>query len=149
MKFYADSSFLVSLYTHDANTLAAFHLLGRYGTPPLPWISVHALEVKNALRQKVFRQEISALDLTGSLRLLEQDRANGALVDVPSPLLPQIWGLGMDRAEQLSNRYAQARRMRALDIMHVAFALELRAEQFWTFDDDQQALAEAEGLKTT
>ena len=37
---------------------------------------------------------------------------------------------------------------RTLDTLHVACALELKAEHFWTFDERQAKLALAEGLKT-
>jgi predicted nucleic acid-binding protein len=39
--------------------------------------------------------------------------------------------------------------VRTLDSLHVACALELKAERFWTFDDRQVRLAEAVGLDTT
>ena len=35
-----------------------------------------------------------------------------------------------------------------LDTLHVASALELGAERFWTFDERQRKLARAVGLKT-
>jgi len=38
---------------------------------------------------------------------------------------------------------------RTLDSLHVACALELKAERFWTFDERQAKLAKAEGLKTS
>jgi len=34
-----------------------------------------------------------------------------------------------------------------LDSLHVACALELKADRFWTFDERQAKLAKAEGLK--
>ena len=38
--------------------------------------------------------------------------------------------------------------IRTLDSLHVACALEFKAERFWTFDERQARLARAEGLKT-
>jgi predicted nucleic acid-binding protein len=38
---------------------------------------------------------------------------------------------------------------RTLDTLHVASALELRATEFWTFDDRQAKLAKAVGLKVS
>jgi len=38
--------------------------------------------------------------------------------------------------------------VRTLDSLHVACALELKAERFWTFDERQARLAEAVGLNT-
>jgi predicted nucleic acid-binding protein len=40
------------------------------------------------------------------------------------------------------------KRVRAADLLHVAYAKELAAETFVSFDDDQLALARASGLKT-
>ena len=47
----------------------------------------------------------------------------------------------------LSNTQA-AIALRTLDTLHVASALELGAERFWTFDDRQAKLARAVGLKS-
>jgi len=38
--------------------------------------------------------------------------------------------------------------MRTLDTLHVACAMELKAERFWTFDERQAKLARAKGLRT-
>jgi len=39
--------------------------------------------------------------------------------------------------------------MATLDTLHVASALELGAERFWTFDERQAKLARAVGLKVS
>jgi len=39
--------------------------------------------------------------------------------------------------------------MRTLDTLHVACALELKAERFWTFDDRLAKLAKAQGMKNS
>ena len=39
--------------------------------------------------------------------------------------------------------------MRTLDSLHVACALELKAEKFWTYDERQAKLAKTQGLKTS
>lgn len=38
---------------------------------------------------------------------------------------------------------------RTLDSLHVACAMELKANRFWTFDERQAKLAKAAGLRTT
>jgi len=38
--------------------------------------------------------------------------------------------------------------MRTLDSLHVACAIELKAERLWTFDERLAKLAKAQGLKT-
>jgi predicted nucleic acid-binding protein len=52
-----------------------------------------------------------------------------------------------DRCVQLTQQYASRVAMRTLDTLHVASALELGAERFWTFDERQAKLARAVGLK--
>jgi predicted nucleic acid-binding protein len=49
----------------------------------------------------------------------------------------------------LARRHGPKLGVRTLDSLHVACALELKAERFWTFDDRQAKLAKAQGLKTT
>jgi len=48
----------------------------------------------------------------------------------------------------LARRYGPKFGMRTLDTLHVASALELKAERFWTFDERQAKLAKAQGMKT-
>ena len=47
----------------------------------------------------------------------------------------------------LARRYGPKLGIRTLDSLHVACALELKAERFWTFDERQAKLAKARGLK--
>jgi predicted nucleic acid-binding protein len=59
--------------------------------------------------------------------------------------LPEnAWELCADLARRHGARFGT----RTLDSLHVACALELNAERFWTFDDRQAKLAKAAGLKT-
>ncbi len=48
----------------------------------------------------------------------------------------------------LAQRHVATLGGRTLDSLHVACALELKAERFWTFDERQARLAEAVGLDT-
>jgi len=54
-----------------------------------------------------------------------------------------------ERCADLARRYGPKFGMRTLDTLHVACALELEAERFWTFDERQAKLAKAVGLKTS
>jgi len=47
----------------------------------------------------------------------------------------------------LGRRYGPQLGTRTVDTLHVACALELKAERFWTFDERQAKLARARGLK--
>lgn len=57
----------------------------------------------------------------------------------------RAWDTGID----LARRHGPALGVRTLDSLHVACALELKAERFWTFDERQARLAEAVGLNTS
>ena len=48
----------------------------------------------------------------------------------------------------LARRYGPRLGVRTLDTLHVACALQLKAERFWTFDERQANLAKAVGLKS-
>jgi predicted nucleic acid-binding protein len=47
----------------------------------------------------------------------------------------------------VAERLAWTKPCRSLDLWHLAIALEIQAEVFVTFDKDQFALAQAEGLQ--
>ena len=62
-------------------------------------------------------------------------------VDFPS----RAW----ETAIELARKHGPTLGVRTLDSLHVACALELKAERFWTFDERQARLAEAVGLDTS
>ena len=47
----------------------------------------------------------------------------------------------------LARRYGPKLGIRTLDSLHVACALELKAERFWTFDERQAKLAKAREMR--
>ena len=51
-------------------------------------------------------------------------------------------------AAAMGRRFGSRLGLRTLDTLHVAMALEMRAQRFWTFDERQKRLARAVGLKT-
>jgi predicted nucleic acid-binding protein len=73
---------------------------------------------------------------------MEQDRQSGLWLEVEMPQL--VW----DSCAELARRHGARLGSRTFDALHVATALQLKAERFWTFDDRQIKLAHAEGLKT-
>ena len=72
---------------------------------------------------------------------LRADLTTGALVIRPAPW-PQVHAA----AERLSELHTESNGHRAMDILHVATALETGATEFLTFDGNQKKLAKAEGL---
>ena len=55
MRVYADTSFLVRLVNREPASEAAMAEYRRLHFPPLFFLPLHALEVTNAIRQRVFR----------------------------------------------------------------------------------------------
>jgi predicted nucleic acid-binding protein len=137
---YADAGFLVSLYSNDANSS---RVVQRMMSQPLPisisWLCI--IETRNALRLRQFRKQITSLEQQASLSDFESDLALGVLrleTMAEHRLQPQ-W-------EFLSDRYSATLGTRTLDILHVAAAVVLGAQEFLTFDHRQAALARAAGL---
>jgi predicted nucleic acid-binding protein len=70
------------------------------------------------------------------------DLAAGVLAHAAVAWPEVLW-----EAERLSAGHSETMGTRSLDILHVASALVLGAEQFVTFDTRQGALARAAGLR--
>ena len=141
MKAYADTGFLCSLYAPDAHSVRAVARMARQSLP-LPFLWLHQLELRNALRLRVFRSEITPAQRDASLNTLLADLATGVLTSA-NPALPEV----MIEAERLSAIHSEKIGTRSLDILHVSAALVLGVGEFLTFDQRQGALARAAGLK--
>lgn len=57
------------------------------------------------------------------------------------------WDRVWQRSMGLSARNASSLKVRSLDILHVAVAMEAGHDSFWTFDKRQKELAEMSGLR--
>ncbi|MBV8902752.1 MAG: PIN domain-containing protein [Acidobacteriia bacterium] len=140
MKIYFDSTFLVSLYSPDANSAAA--AVARLGVPGERLItSFGQLEVVNAFRLRVFRKEISAAQAEASTAGLARDLRDGIFQLLPLP--EEVFG----RALVLSRRTTARLGTRTPDLLHVAAALLLGADHLYSFDVQQRRLANAVHLK--
>lgn len=138
---YADTGFLCSLYAPDAHTRHAVARMRRQALP-LPFTWLHQLELRNALRLRVFRAEITPLQRDASLNAVLADLAGGVLTNA-SPPLPNL----MTEAERLSALHTQKLGTRSLDVLHIAAALVLGMDRILTFDRRQAALARSAGLR--
>ena len=140
MSVYADSSFFVSTCVLDAHSAEAARRMAKH---PLVWINLlNRAEVANAIHRYVFRRAISAADARVAWTQFERDRATGVWIPIDLPV--RLWETSILLAEM----HGPTLGVRTLDSLHVACALELKAERFWTFDDRQARLAEAVGLDT-
>jgi predicted nucleic acid-binding protein len=138
---YADTSFIVSVYVQDGHSAAAQELMN---LNPRLWFSpLHLAECFHAIAQQVFYGRITAADAQDIYRHLRSDQTAGLWAETPIP------ENAFELCADLARRYGPKLGIRTLDSLHVACALELEAEHFWTFDERQAKLAKAEGLETT
>jgi len=136
---YADSSFFVSTYVTDSHSTVADELAGT--KLPVWFTPLHYAEWSHAIGQHVFRSKMSTEGAQRAYKALEQDRAAGMWIEVEIP--ENSFELCADLARRFGSRLG----VRTLDSLHVACALQLKAERFWTFDERQAKLAKAAGLK--
>jgi predicted nucleic acid-binding protein len=128
------------LYITDTHTPAAERLLasGQTASPT----RFHIAEWTQAVAQHVFRGALSRSEADQYHARFQLHRENGYWREVTIP------DSVFDICARLARRHAANFGLRTLDTLHVALALELNAERFWTFDARQKKLARAVGLKT-
>jgi predicted nucleic acid-binding protein len=139
---YLDSSALRHLYVHGSRSAAMS--AWRFRHPgALPLTRFGRAEIFNAILGAAFRGDLTEEFAQRSLAAFEADFDSGGLrfVDLP-------WRAALDRTAELSRTHTAKLGTRALDVLHVASALELGARTFVTYDTRQAALAKAVGLKT-
>jgi predicted nucleic acid-binding protein len=139
LSIYADTSFLVSLYVLDANSAAAAARMKR-AKLPLSVSSLGELELTNAICLRVFRKELSRGEAKAALTLIRNDIGAEVL------RVTAISIAAFERAKRIARKQTPLLGSRTLDVLHVALALALKAEGFYTFDERQRRLAAAEGL---
>lgn len=140
MRIYVDTSFLISLYSPDANTIAAAQIM--QASKNTHFVSTFAeLEAVNALQLRVFRKEISAAQAKCSLRDFEKDLSQGVFQ------LARLSEEASQRAQQISRRTTARLGTRTADLLHVAAALELNVDYLYSFNRQQRKLAKTLQLK--
>ncbi|NJL27749.1 MAG: type II toxin-antitoxin system VapC family toxin [Thermoanaerobaculia bacterium] len=135
-----DSSVLVSLFLKDPHNDLAEALLSAHAGPVL--ISpLNGLEFHNALGLRVHREELDPEQRNRIQRIFDHQAQTGRFVLKEAG--PRVW----ERATRLAQDYTPRFSCRSLDVWHVAFALEVKAPAFWSFDQRQRRFAKAVGLK--
>jgi predicted nucleic acid-binding protein len=137
---YLDTSVLFSLHFRDANTSAALVLIAGV-SESLLITPLCELETVNAFSLRVFRKEMLAINRDNAVRDLEEDIRSGVLNLQPFP------ESAFARARDLAQSLTPSIGVRAVDLLHVAAALELGAGTLYTFDLKQHRTARAAGLK--
>ena len=140
MNAYVDSSFLVSSYITDTHSVHVDRYMA--GSPSVRLTEFNRAELANAFFQQVFLRRLTPPDAAKVWSDFERDCADGVWMRVGFP--HRAWETSILLAEM----HGPTLGVRTLDSLHVACALELQAERFWTFDDRQARLAQAVGLDT-
>jgi predicted nucleic acid-binding protein len=141
LSVYADTSFLVSLYTPDVHSASAARLMHSAQLPVLI-TPLGELEFLNALHLRIFRGELSATEIKSALALFREDTAAAVFS------LKSISASVFERAKSVARTQTPSLGTRTLDVLHVASALVLHSNVFYTFDRNQRHLAKLEGLTT-
>jgi predicted nucleic acid-binding protein len=140
LKVYADPSFVVSLYSSDANSISAARTMKASSGDRL-LTTFGELEIINAMSLRVFRNEISPAQARSSLGAFEIDLRDGVF------LVRNLADSILERARQLSLQTTAKLGTRSADLLHVAAAIELGADCIFTFDQHQRKLAQTLRLK--
>lgn len=140
MSVYADTSFLVAAYSPEPESMRVLAWL-QCARHPLPFTPLHRLEVRNAIRLRVFRGEITPDQREQAFHEIESDLAGAVLEHVAVP-----WIDTLREAEELAVTHAEKLGVRSMDLLHVGLAITIGATEFFSFDTRQTALAKAAGL---
>jgi len=135
-----DTSFLFSLYGNDVHSQRAVAwVAGNRWVLRLNCLT--RFELGNALRFSEYRKAVQPGSAARYWADFEAAIAQGRLIVVTANLADVV-----EEAKRISAARTLAGGHRGFDLLHVAGALEMNASQFLTFDANQKALAEAEGL---
>jgi predicted nucleic acid-binding protein len=138
---YPDTSFLIPLYVDEARSEEAGRFMQR-ARDPLIYTPFHRLEMRTALRVHVFRKHLTSESLRIVFRDINHDLEGNVLHHVPLD-----WSDALRQAEEIGAEYVAQIGARSGDLLHVASAIALDAEEFCTFDVRQAELAKRAGLK--
>lgn len=138
---YVDPSALARLYIHCEGSREMAAWRARVAGV-LPVTHHGRTEIVNAICRAKFLGHLNAAGWAEALGDLEEDFALGRIWQADI-----LWHAALNRAADLSRRHTPDLGTRALDILHVACALELRLPYFLTFDERQRQLASMVRLK--
>ncbi|OLC97567.1 MAG: hypothetical protein AUH86_07270, partial [Acidobacteria bacterium 13_1_40CM_4_58_4] len=127
------------LYVLDANSARASAKMKRADLPLL-LTEVGKIEILNAVGLRLFRKELQPAEAKKVYALFRQDIEQGVVQIVPLP------SAAYQQAERIARTHTPLLGTRTLDVLHVAGALVLKADAFYTFDQKLASLATAIGL---
>jgi len=143
MRCYADTSWwLAYKCRRDLHHAAALTLFDREPEARVVWTPWQRVEVFNSFRQAERAGLVGRGASRQLIRLLEQEVRLGYW-----PHVEFAWTDAVRTACELAAEHSLKMTVRAMDLFHVALAIEVGTEAFLSFDDDQNALAKAAGLR--
>lgn len=142
MTWYSDSSFITSAFGDDVNTPKASAWMRKNIAFPIYVSRLSILENETALRAAVQGGLITFEKMSKAQQRLRQGLIEGILEK--KELSPHQW---FPQAHRISMHATTGCVCRALDVLHVAAAVILKAKGMLTFDKHQRELAKAEGLE--
>ena len=139
---YVDTSVIVKLYIKETYSREASDWI-RANNEAIPKTIFHDLEFTNAIRLKQFRKEMSNREAGSVFQRFNKHEKENIFYS------PQInWSDAFARSLELSKNHTKKIGSRSLDIIHVASALSMGADRFFTFDEKQSQLASMVSLQT-
>lgn len=154
MKPYADTNFLTALFCggpHGAEAATFRDRAERRSALPLPVTGIGRMELTNALELRVFmaRNGVPGVHATPEMALIEEalileEFERSEIICAVSLLEADL----EERFAELSHRHTAKAGFRTYDIIHVASALVLGCDTFWSFDLKAGKLAALEGMRT-
>ncbi len=148
MSAYADTNFITRLYLERPETAQAEKVFSA-DLPLLPITWLTRLEVINAFEQSVLtgfgevQSRISAELAAACQQQFRDDLTQGVAMRLVNISQAEVSA----KFEEIALRHTARHGFRAYDILHVAAALILKCQSFWSFDKKASKLAKLEGLK--
>lgn len=143
MNYFADASFLVAFFASDQHSKQAIRWWDEHGNPVMRTSRLAYFEAENSIRVLRVAKKITHEEQFQSIETMKRFILEGML---------ELWETPVKRlfpsARRLSQFHTTDRSFGAMDILHVASALEMKASCLLSFDDRQKELAESEGIKT-
>ena len=142
MRLYADTSWWLGYKCRrDSQHDTALRLFDEEPNAEVLWTPWQRVEVFNGFCQAERAGLLSKGDSRRIIRLLEQEVRTGYW-----PHVEFDWTDAVRTAGELRAEHSLKMVVRAMDLFHVAIAIEVAADALISFDKEQVALAEAAGL---
>src|SRR5438270_9091080 len=143
MTYYADTSWWLSYKCRrDIHHAAAISLFDRDPEAEVLWTPWQRVEVFNGFCQAERARLLSRGESRLIIRLLEQEVTLGYW-----PHVEFDWTDAVRTAGELRAEHSLKMVVRAMDLFHVAIAIEVGAEALLSFDGDQVRLAKEAGVR--